>query len=92
MTRFGEDIVLGFGVDQRLDAMPHRFRNTRATDLLKRLLPLDEVQEMLGHASPETTERYVAYNRHTRSLANQQKNSLSDRILSLGSRVASLFG
>jgi integrase/recombinase XerD len=36
----------------------HSFRATCATDLLKQGIPLDDVQELLGHADPRTTRLY----------------------------------
>ena len=36
----------------------HSFRATTATDLLEQGIPLDDVQELLGHADPRTTRLY----------------------------------
>lgn len=36
----------------------HSFRATTATDLLEQGVPLEEVQELLGHADPRTTRLY----------------------------------
>ncbi len=36
----------------------HSFRATTATDLLEQGVPLDDVQELLGHADPRTTRLY----------------------------------
>ena len=38
----------------------HRLRHTFATEVLNRGVPLDVVQEWLGHAKIETTRRYAA--------------------------------
>lgn len=38
---------------------PHQFRHGLATRLVENGRPLDEVQKILGHASIETTRRYV---------------------------------
>lgn len=37
---------------------PHRFRRTLATDALNRGMPLQEVQQMLGHEKADTTLIY----------------------------------
>lgn len=37
---------------------PHRFRRTSATDLLNAGMPIEQVQELLGHKSIETTRIY----------------------------------
>lgn len=38
---------------------PHRFRRTLATELIKKGMPIQEVQKILGHEKIETTMRYV---------------------------------
>ena len=40
----------------------HQFRHTLATRLLNRDVPLTVVQDLLGHASPQTTTVYARYN------------------------------
>ena len=41
----------------------HSFRATTATDLLEQGVPLEDVQELLGHADPRTTRLYDRRNR-----------------------------
>ena len=41
------------------DAHPHLFRHTRATRWVEAGLPLDLIQELLGHASPASTSLYT---------------------------------
>lgn len=41
------------------DTHPHRFRRTAATQALNRGMPIDQVQQMLGHSSIETTTIYA---------------------------------
>ena len=40
-------------------AHPHRFRRTFATKMISKGMPLEKVQMLLGHESPETTMIYV---------------------------------
>jgi site-specific recombinase XerD len=42
-------------------ASPHDFRHTKASTLLNSGASLSEVQDLLGHASPETTKRIYAH-------------------------------
>lgn len=53
------------GVDPKR-LTPHTARTTAATELLEDGVPIEVVQEMLGHASPVTTQRY---DRGTRRLS-----------------------
>lgn len=65
LTRNGlEEIVRNIG--RRADVSnvhPHRFRRTSATDLLNVGMPIEQVQELLGHKSIETTRRYCTVTR-----------------------------
>jgi len=36
----------------------HSFRATTATDLLEQGVPIEDVQSLLGHADPRTTQLY----------------------------------
>ena len=45
------------GVTERVH--PHKFRRTQATHLLNSGMSLPGVQKILGHESPETTQRYA---------------------------------
>jgi len=44
-----------------VDATTHDFRHAKASTLLNRGAKLSEVQDILGHASPETTKRIYAH-------------------------------
>ena len=44
-----------------VDASPHDFRHAKASTLLNRGAKLSEVQDILGHASPETTKKIYAH-------------------------------
>lgn len=51
-NRWGKDA-------QVTNLTPHRFRHTYATDLLRKGVPLEVVQKLLGHASITTTQIYT---------------------------------
>jgi site-specific recombinase XerD len=44
-----------------VQASPHHFRHAKASTLLNRGASLSEVQDILGHASPDTTKRIYAH-------------------------------
>lgn len=60
LTRAGvEYIIKKLGVAAGVDNVhPHRFRRTSATDLLRMGMPIEQVQELLGHTKIETTRIY----------------------------------
>jgi integrase/recombinase XerC len=58
-TIYGLVKRVGAAVGSR--ATPHSFRHDRASLLLNRGADLSEVQDILGHASPETTKRIYAH-------------------------------
>lgn len=53
-----EAIIRRLGTKANVDAYPHKFRRTIATDLINRGMPVQEVQQMLGHTSLDTTMIY----------------------------------
>ena len=63
--RLSGDTVYGLvkrvGAAVGSQATPHSFRHDRASLLLNRGADLSEVQDILGHASPETTKRIYAH-------------------------------
>jgi site-specific recombinase XerD len=54
-------IVKTYAQQVGVAATPHAFRHTKASVLLNRGAKLSEVQDLLGHASPETTKRIYAH-------------------------------
>lgn len=60
LTRAGvEYIISKLGAAAGVDNVhPHRFRRTSATDLLRMGMPIEQVQELLGHTKIETTRIY----------------------------------
>ncbi|MBN1050307.1 tyrosine-type recombinase/integrase [Clostridium botulinum] len=57
------------GVDERVHC--HKFRRTQATHLLNSGMSLQGVQDILGHESPETTQRYARISQE--NLKNEYK-------------------
>lgn len=64
LTRRGlEDIINKIALSANVkNVHPHRFRRTSATDLLSAGMPIEQVQELLGHKSIETTRIYCTIN------------------------------
>ena len=60
LTRRGlEDLLNRIAATAKVEKVhPHRFRRTSATDLLNAGMPIEQVQELLGHKSIETTRIY----------------------------------
>ncbi len=51
---------------------PHRFRRTLATDLAARGMPVQEVQNILGHSNINTTMKYVCVDKRKVQASYQQ--------------------
>lgn len=51
---------------------PHRLRRTAATTALKRGMPIEQVQKMLGHESIETTTIYAQSTNDEVKLAHEK--------------------
>lgn len=64
LTRRGlEDILNRIALSANVkNVHPHRFRRTSATDLLNAGMPIEQVQELLGHKTIETTRIYCTIN------------------------------
>lgn len=67
LTRRGlEDILNRIALSANVENVhPHRFRRTSATDLLNAGMPIEQVQELLGHKSIETTRIYCTVNQES---------------------------
>ena len=59
-----ERILRGLGKRAGVENVhPHRYRRTLATNLINRGCNIQDVQQLLGHASISTTQIYYVYNR-----------------------------
>lgn len=56
-----KDIGVRAGVD---DVYPHRFRRTLATNLINKGMPIEQVQQILGHNKIDTTLIYAIVNQN----------------------------
>jgi site-specific recombinase XerD len=54
-------VVKRYAAEVGVQATTHHFRHSKASVLLNRGASLSEVQDILGHASPETTKRIYAH-------------------------------
>lgn len=65
LTRSGIEYILAcLGAAAGVENVhPHRFRRTAATDLLRMGMPIEQVQELLGHVKIETTRIYCTVTR-----------------------------
>jgi site-specific recombinase XerD len=75
-------------------ATTHHFRHSKASVLLNRGASLSEVQDILGHASPETTKRIYAHYQveHLREAFDRYSASAEELVAELpagGSHAAS---
>jgi len=66
-------------------ATPHAFRHLKASTLLNRGASLSEVQDVLGHASPDTTKRVYAHYtpRFLRETVRRYSASASELVVEL---------
>jgi integrase/recombinase XerD len=75
-------------------ATPHAFRHTKASVMLNRGAKLSEVQDILGHASPETTKRIYAHYEvaHLREAFDRFSASPAELAADVGATVAARVG
>lgn len=66
LRRLGRELNIAGGV------YPHRFRHTAATSALERGMPLEQVKEMLGHESIETTLIYAKTSKENLKAAHKK--------------------
>lgn len=54
-----ECMIRKLGKRVNIEAYPHKFRRTAATNAVRKGMPIEQVQKMLGHATLNTTQIYV---------------------------------
>lgn len=54
-----EGMIRNLGKRLNIEAYPHKFRRTVATMAVKKGMPIEQVQKILGHATLNTTQIYV---------------------------------
>ena len=70
-----------------VQATTHHFRHSKASVLLNRGASLSEVQDILGHASPDTTKRIYAHYKveHLREVFDRYSASAEELLSELPS-------
>ena len=54
-----EGMIKNLGDNVNVHAHPHKFRRTFCTYMIKKGMPIDQVQKLMGHESIDTTLRYL---------------------------------
>ena len=92
-------IVKRYARQVGIPATTHHFRHSKASVLLNRGASLSEVQDILGHASPDTTKRIYAHYEvaHLRDAFDRYSASAEELVAELPrtrlrSRVADVIG
>lgn len=73
-------IARRYGKAAGVDVSPHAFRHAQASLLMQNGAELSDVQDILGHASPETTKRIYVHMApgHLRSVLDRHRVSVRD--------------
>lgn len=81
-------VVKRYAAMAGVDASPHDFRHVKASTLLNRGAKLSEVQDILGHASPETTKKIYAHyeTAHLRDAFDRYSATVSEAAASVRPR------
>ncbi len=81
-------IVKRYAREVGVPATTHHFRHSKASVLLNRGASLSEVQDILGHASPETTKRIYAHyqTQHLRDAFDRYSASAEELVAELPAR------
>jgi len=79
------EVVKRYSREVGVPATTHHFRHSKASTLLNRGASLSEVQEILGHASPETTKRIYAHyqTQHLRDAFDRYSASAEELVAEL---------
>jgi site-specific recombinase XerD len=78
-------VVKRYAREVGVPATTHHFRHSKASVLLNRGADLSEVQDILGHASPDTTKRIYAHyqSQHLRDVFDQYSASAEELVAEL---------
>ena len=78
-------IVKRYAREVGVPATTHHFRHAKASVLLNRGASLSEVQDILGHASPDTTKRIYAHyqTQHLRDAFDRYSASAEELVAEL---------
>ena len=81
MRRFRQHVMIG-GVETRLREMgkrlnlpkvhPHKFRRTLATSAIDKGMPVEQLQQLLGHQKIDTTMHYAMVKQQNVKLAHRK--------------------
>lgn len=67
-----EKMIRKAGEECNVEAHPHKFRRTFCTQMLKKGMPIDQVQKLMGHQSIETTLRYIDLDDETIAMTHKK--------------------
>lgn len=67
-----EQSIRELGREVGVEAHPHKFRRTFCTNMIKKGMPIDQVQKLMGHESIETTLRYLDMDDETVAMAHKK--------------------
>ena len=67
-----EKTIRNLGEEVNVDAHPHKFRRTFCSYLIKKGMPIDQVQKLMGHESIETTLRYIDMDNETIEMTHKK--------------------
>lgn len=67
-----EVMIKELGESVGVKAHPHKFRRTFCTNMIKKGMPIDQVQKLMGHESIETTLRYLDMDDETIAMTHKK--------------------
>ena len=67
-----EVLIRTAGEKCNIEAHPHKFRRTFCTQMIKKGMPIDQVQSLMGHESIETTLRYIDLDDETVAMTHKK--------------------
>ena len=67
-----EEWIRKLGKSVGVQAHPHKFRRTFCSSMIKKGMPIDQVQKLMGHESIETTLRYIDMDNETIAMTHKK--------------------